>query len=93
MNVGLDIDGVVLGVGFVDNIKLGTAVQTMEDGPVALWVEQCICHDGYIGQFCESCAPGFHRDTVNGGPLSRCVPCRCNGHSDVCDVSTGIIME
>nr|KAG5699979.1 hypothetical protein BaRGS_001798 [Batillaria attramentaria] len=77
------------GVGFIDNIQLGTARQGFNTGPEALWVEQCTCPDGYIGQFCESCAPGYRRDVLNGGSFARCVPCECNGHSDICDVNTG----
>ena len=44
---------------------------------------------GYVGQFCEDCAPGFRRDVVNGGSMAACVPCSCNGHSPTCDVETG----
>lgn len=77
------------GVGFIDNIQLGTAGQGINSGSPATWVEQCTCPDGYVGQFCESCAPGYRRDIMNGGSFSRCVPCECNSHSDICDVNTG----
>ena len=72
----------------MDDVKLESARQGVSGDPVSN-VEQCTCVDGYVGQFCESCAPGYHRDPENGGPLARCVPCNCNGHSDVCDVNTG----
>uniref|UniRef100_A0AAY4AIB8 Uncharacterized protein n=1 Tax=Denticeps clupeoides TaxID=299321 RepID=A0AAY4AIB8_9TELE len=55
----------------------------------ALWVEQCSCPLGLTGQFCERCAPGFTRETPNGGPLSTCVPCNCNQHGD-CHPETGV---
>ena len=29
---------------------------------------------------------------MNGGPFSRCIPCECNSHSDICDVNTGILL-
>ena len=78
----------MLGVGFLDNVKLHSA---REGGGItpALTVEQCTCPDGYVGQFCESCAPGYRRDPPGTSPLSRCIPCNCNKHSDACDVRTG----
>ena len=52
-------------------------------------IELCRCVEGYVGQFCEDCAPGYLRDPAYGGPLTRCIPCNCHGHSDVCNVNTG----
>ena len=77
------------GYGFLDDVELGTARQGSHGAEVANHVEQCDCPDGYVGQFCESCAPGFHRDPPNSGSTARCIPCNCNGHSDICDVNTG----
>ena len=77
-----------IGVGFLDNVKLESARPGNGYDEVS-HIEQCTCPEGYVGQFCESCAPGYHREPANGGPLARCVPCNCNGHSDVCDVSNG----
>ncbi|GFO02129.1 laminin subunit gamma-3 [Plakobranchus ocellatus] len=78
------------GVGFIDNIELGTASQGLVPGqPEARWVEQCQCPEGYIGQFCESCTQGYKRDPPNSGSFARCVPCECNGHSESCDTRTG----
>uniref|UniRef100_A0ABM5F750 Laminin subunit gamma-3 isoform X1 n=1 Tax=Pogona vitticeps TaxID=103695 RepID=A0ABM5F750_9SAUR len=57
--------------------------------PPALWVEDCLCPQGYMGQFCQSCAPGFKREAPFGGPLTSCVPCSCNQHGD-CDPDTGL---
>ncbi|CAH1787839.1 unnamed protein product [Owenia fusiformis] len=76
------------GVGFLDNVELESAKRG-NGGEEASWVEQCTCPPGYVGQYCESCAPGYRRDPPNGGPYARCVPCNCNGHSDDCDVNTG----
>ncbi|XP_046546813.1 LOW QUALITY PROTEIN: laminin subunit gamma-1-like [Haliotis rubra] len=77
------------GVGFIDDIKLETARRGFNAGDEASWVEQCTCPEGYVGQFCESCAPGYKRDPMNGGPFAMCVPCECNGHSTNCDVNSG----
>ncbi|XP_067003262.1 laminin subunit gamma-1 [Anabrus simplex] len=76
------------GVGFLDNVKIQTARRGAAGKP-ATWIEMCTCPDGYVGQFCESCAPGFRHEPSNGGPFSPCVPCNCNGHADICDAETG----
>uniref|UniRef100_G1Q107 Laminin subunit gamma-3-like n=1 Tax=Myotis lucifugus TaxID=59463 RepID=G1Q107_MYOLU len=56
--------------------------------PPASWVETCSCPQGYVGQFCEACAPGYKRETPRGGPYANCVPCTCNQHG-TCDPNTG----
>ena len=76
------------GSGFIDDVKLETAVMN-NYGSRASWVEMCTCPQGYIGQFCESCAPGFRHDPPGGGSFSQCVPCNCNGHADLCDDDSG----
>ncbi|GCC38859.1 hypothetical protein chiPu_0023164 [Chiloscyllium punctatum] len=57
--------------------------------PRAAWVEECVCPEGYIGQFCEACAPGYKREIPFGGPLSPCVACTCNQHGS-CEPESGI---
>ncbi|XP_687343.5 laminin subunit gamma-3 [Danio rerio] len=57
--------------------------------PHALWVEVCSCPAGFAGQFCQLCAPGFTRETPDGGPFSPCVPCNCNQHG-TCHPETGV---
>ncbi|XP_031846744.1 laminin subunit gamma-1 isoform X2 [Nomia melanderi] len=74
--------------GFLDDVKLETAHRGAA-GESADWVEHCQCPPGYVGQFCESCAPGFHHDPPNGGPFALCVSCNCNGHADICEAETG----
>ncbi|ODN05380.1 Laminin subunit gamma-1 [Orchesella cincta] len=76
------------GVGFLDNVKLKTARRGAA-GSAASWIEMCSCPEGYIGQFCESCAPGYTHEPKNGGPFARCVPCACYGHADICDPESG----
>ncbi|ERL95702.1 hypothetical protein D910_00136 [Dendroctonus ponderosae] len=44
---------------------------------------------GYVGQFCESCAPGFRHSPAHGGPFTNCIPCDCNSHARICDSETG----
>ncbi|XP_046665340.1 laminin subunit gamma-1 isoform X1 [Homalodisca vitripennis] len=76
------------GVGFLDDVKLHTARRGAAGAP-ASWIEMCTCPTGYVGQFCESCAPGSRHDPPHGGPFAPCVPCNCNGHADICDAETG----
>ncbi len=45
------------GIGFLENVELDTARRGLS-GQAADWVEICTCPAGYVGQFCESCAPG-----------------------------------
>ncbi|KAL3871372.1 hypothetical protein ACJMK2_039377 [Sinanodonta woodiana] len=77
------------GVGFIDDIKLETARRGLNGGSAASWIEQCTCPDGYVGQFCESCAPGYRREPAFGGPFAICIPCQCYNHSDQCDPQSG----
>ena len=80
------------GVGFLDDVKLDSAREGVGGGGGAgraVTVEQCSCADGYVGQFCESCAPGYRRDPPGDSPYSTCIPCNCNKHSDACHVNTG----
>jgi len=81
------------GFGFIDDVSLATAVRhdagSSDDRELAVNVEQCRCPAGYVGQFCEACDYGYHRDRAAGGPHARCVQCTCHGHSDACDVDTG----
>lgn len=76
------------GVGFLDNVRLQSAREG-SGGTPATNVEQCTCPEGYVGQFCESCAPGYRREPLGGGPFARCVPCNCNKHSETCEPTTG----
>lgn len=56
---------------------------------LASGVEQCQCPPNYQGLSCEECAPGYYR--VSSGPYGGyCVRCQCHGHSDSCDVNTGV---
>uniref|UniRef100_A0A8C2D0V4 Laminin, gamma 3 n=1 Tax=Cyprinus carpio TaxID=7962 RepID=A0A8C2D0V4_CYPCA len=74
----------------LSRVSLESAVRTNYDMVShASWVEECSCPRGFTGQFCEHCAPGFTRETPNGGPLSPCVPCNCNQHG-TCHPETGV---
>lgn len=79
----------VSGTGFIDNIRLHSAQRSPYGSEAATWVEMCTCPEGYVGQFCESCAPGYRHDPPKGGKFSRCVPCNCNGHALICEPDTG----
>ncbi|XP_026292152.1 laminin subunit alpha [Frankliniella occidentalis] len=74
------------------NVSLDTAQEQHNTNGIAHAVEECICPPGYKGLSCEDCASGYYRSQT--GPYGGyCVPCQCNGHSDVCDPVTGICME
>jgi laminin gamma 1 len=75
------------GQGFLDEVKLGSA-ERGGTGPSATWIERCNCSTGYQGQFCQLCQEGYHHEN-NGGPFARCIPCSCNGHTEVCDTESG----
>ncbi|NWS66076.1 LAMC2 protein, partial [Crotophaga sulcirostris] len=72
--------------GYIDNVTLVSAQPVA--GVPAPWVERCECPEGYGGQFCERCAPGYRRDVPSLGPFSICVPCNCQG-GGICDPDTG----
>ncbi|XP_013114833.1 laminin subunit gamma-1 [Stomoxys calcitrans] len=76
------------GEAILDDVELQTAHRGAAGHP-ATWIEQCTCPEGYLGQFCESCAPGYRHSPARGGPFMPCIPCDCNGHADICDSETG----
>lgn len=59
--------------------------------PLARSIEVCACPPNYAGTSCETCARGYFKQYsgANGAHSYTCVPCQCNGQSDVCDVETG----
>ena len=61
------------GVGYIDDITLESDRPGKSGEAEINTVELCSCDDGYVGQFCESCAPGYRRNPPNGGPLAPCV--------------------
>ncbi|XP_030063379.1 laminin subunit gamma-1 [Microcaecilia unicolor] len=73
--------------GYLDDVTIVSA--RVGSGRPATWVESCTCPAGYLGQFCEHCAPGYRRETPSLGPYSPCVVCTCNGHSNTCDPESG----
>lgn len=78
----------ILGEAYLDDVELQTAHRGAAGVP-ATWIEHCICPDGYLGQFCESCAPGYRHSPALGGPFMPCIPCDCNKHAEICDSETG----
>ncbi|KAM9552660.1 laminin subunit alpha-1-like isoform 1-T1 [Salvelinus alpinus] len=83
----------------ISNITMDTALeaeQGLEDMELASLIETCECPAGYAGLSCQECAPGYYRQPVTElnmrgkRPLIQpCVPCRCNNHSQACDLDTG----
>ncbi|XP_067121237.1 laminin subunit gamma-1 [Centruroides vittatus] len=76
------------GTGFIDDVRLESA-QRSPFGQEVTWIEMCTCLEGYVGQFCESCAPGYRHDPPGGGHFARCVKCNCHNHAEYCDPETG----
>lgn len=76
------------GEAYLDDFEIQTAHRGAAGNP-ARWIEQCQCPEGYLGQFCESCAPGYRHSPANGGPFMPCIPCDCNKHAEICDSETG----
>uniref|UniRef100_A0A0N5AHT3 Laminin EGF-like domain-containing protein n=1 Tax=Syphacia muris TaxID=451379 RepID=A0A0N5AHT3_9BILA len=78
-------------LGFLSNVHLGSAslVEMGENSRKAKWVESCVCSESNVGQFCESCAPGYKRAQKFGGSFTRCVKCDCYNHSSSCDAESG----
>lgn len=76
------------GSGFLSDVRLESA-QQLPYGSPATWVEMCTCPEGYVGQFCESCSPGYRHDPPGGGSFGECVRCNCNSHAEYCDPDTG----
>jgi hypothetical protein len=81
-------------VGFLSHFSIGSASEGLhpEEGIPrrrANWVEQCECPSSFAGQFCQFCAPQNKRAHPFGGPLTKCVPCQCNGHAKSCDPESG----
>jgi hypothetical protein len=40
-------------------------------------VYHCECLQGYMGDYCERCSPGYYGDPRQPG--GKCLPCNCNG--------------
>ncbi|KAM6148377.1 laminin subunit alpha-3 [Erethizon dorsatum] len=57
-------------------------------GERAPHVEKCVCPPGYTGDSCQGCIPGYYRD-YKSWYTGHCVPCNCNGHSNLCEDRTG----
>lgn len=54
-------------------------------------VEQCVCPQGYTGLSCETCDFGYVRayeNVTTSEQLGICLPCSCNGHAEICDLTT-----
>ncbi|RNA21261.1 Laminin subunit gamma-1 [Brachionus plicatilis] len=79
-------------IAVLGNIEMTTAKPYNEktsNQPTALFIEECTCPSGHMGERCETCSRGYRRDPINGGPFAKCVPCNCNNHSLSCDMNTG----
>ncbi|XP_070144253.1 basement membrane-specific heparan sulfate proteoglycan core protein isoform X4 [Drosophila kikkawai] len=82
MMILANVDNILIRLGYLDstarevdliNIALDSAGSADKGLGSASLVEMCTCPPGYIGDSCETCAPGYVRQP--GGPwLGHCVP-------------------
>lgn len=82
MMILANVDNILIRLGYIDavarevelvNIALDSAGTANQGLGSASLVEKCSCPPGYVGDSCETCAPGYVRQP--GGPwLGRCVP-------------------
>ncbi|XP_054087671.1 basement membrane-specific heparan sulfate proteoglycan core protein isoform X23 [Zeugodacus cucurbitae] len=82
MMVLANVDNILIRLSYVDvtereveltNIVMDSAGLEDQGLGSASLVEKCACPSGYVGDSCESCAPGYVREKY--GPwLGRCVP-------------------
>ena len=48
---------------------------------------QVVSHQSFLAtEYTNFCEPGYYHDKTTG----KCVPCNCHGHSDYCQVDTGV---
>ncbi|XP_037811627.1 basement membrane-specific heparan sulfate proteoglycan core protein-like isoform X4 [Lucilia sericata] len=82
MMILANVDNVLIRLSYIDaterqveltNILMNSAGDHDQGLGQASLIEKCSCPTGYVGDSCETCAPGFVRQA--GGPwLGRCVP-------------------
>ncbi|XP_044538899.1 laminin subunit alpha-3 [Gracilinanus agilis] len=89
------LDGLhIRGLYFTETQRLTLGEVGLEEvtstgsGSIAYNVEICSCPPDYTGDSCQGCNPGYYRDN-KGFYTGRCVPCRCNGHSNRCQDGSG----
>ncbi|XP_047134254.1 laminin subunit gamma-1 [Hydra vulgaris] len=76
--------------GAINDIMLESTqyVSPDSDGQV-FWQEKCVSKQGHTGDLSENCEIGYNRAEPGSGPFGKCVPCRCNNHTNYCHPETG----
>ncbi|KAK2859738.1 hypothetical protein Q5P01_004358 [Channa striata] len=87
----------------ISNITMETAMALeLKEGSEVIWgmarlIESCVCPAGYTGLSCQECAAGFFHQPQSEltSPSQKsmfirpCIHCRCNNHSERCNMETG----
>ncbi|CAL8073618.1 unnamed protein product [Orchesella dallaii] len=78
----------------IQNVSLSTVVPQSSPLGLALTVENCRCPTGYRGLSCESCEPGYYRDTsdMSISIFGACKPCPCGKTAEGCHISSGQVV-
>ncbi|XP_015786511.1 basement membrane-specific heparan sulfate proteoglycan core protein-like isoform X2 [Tetranychus urticae] len=75
------------------NLRMDTgSYRNSSDLETGVYIEKCSCPEGYEGNSCETCAPGFirHNDDLWLGKCVRLsLACSCHGHTSKCDELSG----
>ncbi|KAK7100471.1 laminin subunit alpha-2-like isoform X2 [Littorina saxatilis] len=73
---------------FLRDVSLDVASPLVMSNRTLTSVEQCQCPEGYAGLSCESCTPGWRRES-NQLYAGVCRRCECYNHASECDPNTG----